>query len=282
MGSVVRKQNKESEWTRLQVPYCLQAYNQRYSGVDNFMQRVKKASSFSHVRTLRHPRKQANFFKCINKQNSFSCFKQEMWDRCTTVAERKKALRYSMTKFTKNLIHQWCDHFNFRREQAPLFGAQSPLFGALGMLAAAALGSQSAERPRVSPVEIHVIAPHKVVTIDSRGRKHAKQRKSATVIVVSAQAAVVDHSIPNHVQAMHKHEATPWGPVQHKDGQPDKPVKRMSRNCYPCEQGVGLRCQYVGHKVRSQVSMWCKECEVFMHKECYRRYHKHAGFSRIY
>lgn len=66
LGHVVRRESKQQDWAQMTVPYAVQAYNQDYDGVDHTNQLLKHVSSFSHVRVLRHPRKQASFFKDIN------------------------------------------------------------------------------------------------------------------------------------------------------------------------------------------------------------------------
>ena len=116
LGHVIRKRDDKCDWTRLQVPYLVQAYNQNYDGVDHTNQILKNGSSFGHVRVLRHPRKQASFFKDINLSASYIMFRVAGVKACAhdEAAVEKFVNGCSKANFCNSVLHYWGDPISFK------------------------------------------------------------------------------------------------------------------------------------------------------------------------
>ena len=116
LGHVIRKQTEKSDWARMTLPYLVQAYNQNYDGVDHTNQILKNSSSFGHVRVLRHPRKQASFFKDINLSASYTMFRVAGVKACAHDEEavEKFVNGCSKANFCNSVLHYWGDPISFK------------------------------------------------------------------------------------------------------------------------------------------------------------------------
>ena len=275
LGHIIRKRDDKCDWTRLQVPYLVQAYNQNYDGVDHTNQILKNGSSVGHVRVLRHPRKQASFFKDINLSASYIMFRVAGVKSCAhDEAEVEKFVNgCSKANYCNSVLHYWGDPISFK---GPTTGSPiSVLKNIEGSPAASIMTKQLAKATIATcNASLHSAASGASVSmvgagcVPSRKRKQArgrpplptKKRDIQTVTILSGANATPSGVVPLEEQCEH----------QMKGG----------RNCSVCSKGGGYYPK--GGKPTVKQTGWrCIKCERYMCEVCYLLHRHHIGFNQV-
>ena len=283
LGHVIRKRDDKCDWTRLQVPYIVQAYNQNYDGVDHTNQILKNGSSFGHVRVLRHPRKQASFFKDINLSASYIMFRVAGVKACAhdEAAVEKFVNGCSKANFCNSVLHYWGDPISFK---GPTTGSPISVLNIIeGSPAASIMTKQlakatiatcnaslhsAASGASASMVGAGVVASRKRKQTRGRPPLPAKKQDIKSVTILSGANATPSGVVPLEGQREHKLRN------MYKHGM------KGGRDCSVCSKGGGYYSKG-GKPTLKQTGWRCIKCKRYMCEVCYLLHKNHIGFNQV-
>lgn len=291
LGSVMRKPpaDKNCTWTRMQVPYAIQAYNQRMGGVDEETNHQHRNSSVQHVRILRWPSKVARMLK---DRNLTACFLvvRKMAQFMSGVTNKK-----SMTKseFIHDYITQAGSNLEFRMKVSVI---RQPLITSSPIPRASASGAvvSSFQSPAVNAgAVVPMSAGPAPVSAEMQAlpKSRSGQRKRSNPDPVNRIDRHHKLKVHNVIKVA---EPCKLSVEEQKKHTLINTHKTGSRDCAVCKAGLGSHAEQAAHTMKlhkvslRKVTVYaCTGCKgrkghLYMHKECYPFHTAHTGFDRVW